>query len=695
MYRLALHISGLLNRVQPSGEVVALGTGLLVGLATGLAAVVFNLLIEFISGVSYGAAPRLGGGSHWYVLAMPAIGGLLVGPLTWFFAREARGHGVPEVMQAIALQGGRIRPIVAVLKAITASITIGTGGSAGREGPIIQIGSAIGSTVGQLFNLSDNRIRGLVASGAAGGIAATFNAPMAGVIFGLEVILGELNVGHVSAIVVSAVTSNAVMKAILGGEYIFGVKQPYTLVSAWEFILYAVLGVVAAWIAWAFVRSLVWMEDLFERQKAIPGWVQPAIGGLLLGILGLLIPRLFPFLSYDVMPDIYGGGYEPIMQALGGEMLLLPAFVLIWLKILATDLTLGSGGSGGVFAPSLFMGAMTGAAFGQVVNAFFPGIAAPPGAYALVGMGAVFAGSAHAPITAVVMLFELTGDYRIILPLMLTIIIALIVGRSLLGNESIYTLKLARRGIRLRRGRDVDVLESVPIEDVMVRDVETVPPTMTLVELSETFSHNRYHGFPVVDASGELWGMVTITDLERAVAEDRPRRTLVSEIGTPLSRLPVAYPDESMGAALTRMGTRGLAHLPVVSRENPRHLVGLVRHIDAVRAYNLALARRSELAHRQKRMQLQHAEGTEFVEIRLKEGDAAVGRRVRDAVAKMPFDFVLVSVQRNGTTLIPHGDTRLQAGDLITAFVRTDAIDDLNACLRSAPEPEGNGVAHR
>ncbi|HQE20235.1 MAG TPA: chloride channel protein, partial [Aggregatilineales bacterium] len=192
MYRLALHISGLLNRVQPSGEVVALGTGLLVGLATGLAAVVFNLLIEFISGVSYGAAPRLGGGSHWYVLAMPAIGGLLVGPLTWFFAREARGHGVPEVMQAIALQGGRIRPIVAVLKAITASITIGTGGSAGREGPIIQIGSAIGSTVGQLFNLSDNRIRGLVASGAAGGIAATFNAPMAGVIFGLEVILGEL-----------------------------------------------------------------------------------------------------------------------------------------------------------------------------------------------------------------------------------------------------------------------------------------------------------------------------------------------------------------------------------------------------------------------------------------------------------------------------------------------------------------------
>src|SRR5690606_20914667 len=183
-------------------------------------------------------------------------------------------------------------------------ITIGTGGSAGREGPIVQIGSAIGSTIGQLFNLSDNRIRGLVASGAAGGIAATFNAPMAGVIFGLEVILGELSVGHVSAIVVSAVTANAVMNAILGGEYTFGVEQPYALVSAWEFILYAILGVVAAWVAWAFVRSLYWAEDLFERQKAIPGWLQPAIGGLLLGMLGLLIPRLFRFRRLDVMAVI-------------------------------------------------------------------------------------------------------------------------------------------------------------------------------------------------------------------------------------------------------------------------------------------------------------------------------------------------------------------------------------------------------
>lgn len=687
MHRLALRISDLLNRVQPSGEVVALGTSLLVGLGTGLAAVAFNLLIQLITGLSFDALPRLGGGGRWYVLVMPAVGGLIVGPLIWFFAREARGHGVPEVMQAIALRGGRIRPVVAVVKGIASSITIGTGGSVGREGPIVQIGSALGSTVGQLFHLSDDRIRALVASGAAGGIAATFNAPIAGVIFGLEVILGELSVAHVGSIVVSAVTASAVMHATLGAEYAFGVQQPYALASGWEFAFYAVFGVVAAGIAWAFVRSLYWAEDLFEHQKAIPGWLQPAIGGLLLGALGLLYPRIFPFLGYERMPGIFGGGYEPIMEALGGEMLILPAFALIWLKMLATNLTLGSGGSGGVFAPALFMGAMAGAVFGQVVNALFPGVVAPPGAYALVGMGAVFAGSAHAPITAVVMLFELTGDYRIILPLMLTIVIALMVGRTLLGNESIYTLKLTRRGIRLRRGRDVDVLQGVPVEDVMTRDVATVPASMTLVELSEAFSRDRHHGFPVLDAAGRLWGVVTVADLERAVSENRPRRTPVAEIGTPFARLLVAYPDETMGAALTRMGTRGLGHLPVVSREDPHRLVGLIRRVDAIRAYNIALARRAELAHRQKRMQLRHAEGTEFVEIRLREDDAAVGVRVSEVAARMPYDCILVSVQRGGTTLIPHGETLLQPGDLITAFVKADEVDELHACLHGAPAP--------
>ena len=342
----------------------------------------------------------------------------------------------------------------------------------------------------------------------------------------------------------------------------------------------------------------------------------------------------------------------------------------------------------GVFAPALFMGAMTGIAFGQIVNLVFPGIAAPPGAYALVGMGAVFAGAAHAPITAMIMLFELTGDYRIILPLMLTVVIAMLIARGLLGNESIYTLKLTRRGIRLRRGRDVDVLESVTVADVMSQELFTVPASMTLVELSETFSEARHHGFPVLDEDGKLWGIVTIAALERAIAENKPRRTPVTEIGTPYARLLVAYPDDTMGTVLARMGSRGLGRLPVVARDDPHKLLGLVRRSDVIRAYNIALARRLELAHRQKRMQLHHSDGTEFAEIRLEDGDAVVGGTVRDVAGRMPDDCILVSIQRGGVTLIPHGDTRFQPGDLVTAFVKSEDVEGLQRCLRGSPEPE-------
>ncbi|HLV44751.1 MAG TPA: chloride channel protein, partial [Aggregatilineales bacterium] len=221
--RLAVPLGALLDRVQPSGEIVAVSTSLLVGLGTGLAAVAFNLLIQTFTGLSFSTLPDAAGGARWTLVAVPALGGLLVGPLIYLFAREAKGHGVPEVMQAIALRGGRIRPVVAVVKAITASITIGTGGSVGREGPIVQIGSALGSTIGQLFHLSEERIRNLVACGAAGGIAATFNAPIAGVIFAVEVILGELSANHAGTIIISAVTASATMDLILGSEYAFPV----------------------------------------------------------------------------------------------------------------------------------------------------------------------------------------------------------------------------------------------------------------------------------------------------------------------------------------------------------------------------------------------------------------------------------------------------------------------------------------
>jgi CIC family chloride channel protein len=364
-----------------------------------------------------------------------------------------------------------------------------------------------------------------------------------------------------------------------------------------------------------------------------------------------------------------------------GRLTVYVVLALLFLKLIATSLTLGSGGSGGVFAPSLFMGAMLGAGFGLITHTLFPGIGISPGAYALVGMGAVFAASGHAPITAVIIMFELTGDYRIILPLMLTVVVATLVSQKILSGESIYTLKLTRRGVRLERGRDVDVMQGVTVDEVMRLEVDTVGPDLNLVELSELFSRMRYHGMPVLDSQGKLLGMVTVDDLDRAVENNLSRRATVAQIATPREQLLVVYPDETMGEALARMSRRGLGTLPVVSRNDPDHLLGLIRRPDILRAYNLGLARRAELQHRARRMQLRNLDGTEFVDLILKQGDRAVGQTVENIACIMPHQCIFISVRRDGRVLIPHGDTTFQVGDHITAFTRSEDGETLHTCL--------------
>lgn len=674
--------NSLFDKWQLPPEVSMIGAALVVGLGTGLGAVVFRYLIRAIEWVGYDWFPGLTAGwGRAYVVIVPAVGGLLVGPLIYFFAREAKGHGVPEVMEAVALNGGRIRPIVALVKSLASALSIGSGGSVGREGPIVQIGSALGSTMGQLLHLSDERIRNLVACGAAGGIAATFNAPIAGVIFALEIILGEFSIHYFSTVVISSVTSATVGRVVFGNSPAFSIPMEYGIKSLWEFSFYPILGVLAAVTGVVFVRLLYWSEDLFARWKQVPEWAQPAIGGMLLGLLGLSYPTLTG-LSWERMPQVFNVGYGVIENALANQFTLVAVMTLLVLKLLATSLTLGSGGSGGIFAPALFMGAMLGAGFALIMNGLFPGITSPPGAYALVGMAATFAASAHAPLTAVLILFELTGDYRIILPLMLTVVVATLLAQWLLSGESIYTLKLTRRGIRLQKGRDVDVMQGVLVEEVMRTEVDTVGMELMLPELAEMFNQSRHHGLPVLNDQGRLWGIVTVTDLDRATANNMSRSTTVSEIGVPRERLLVAYPDETIGEALTRMGRRGLGRLPVVSRTDPDRLTGLIRRADIIRAYNLALSRRAELQHRARRMRLRNLDGTEFVDLKLQKGDRAIGQTVQDIACAMPEDCILISIRRDDRIFIPHGETTFQANDRVTAFIRSRDVESLYSCLK-------------
>jgi len=353
------------------------------------------------------------------------------------------------------------------------------------------------------------------------------------------------------------------------------------------------------------------------------------------------------------------------------------------LKLLATSLTLGTGGSGGVFAPSLFMGAMLGAAFELLLRQVFPTIVAPNGAYALVGMAAVFAATAHAPITAVLILFELTGDYRIILPLMLTVVVSTVLAQRLLGGESIYTLKLSRRGVRLEQGRDTDILHSVTVAEVMTHQAATASVDTSISELSDLFNRYRHHGLIVLDKGQKLWGIVSISDLEQALLAERPSTTLVSEIGTSWPYLKVAYPEETIGDALARMGVRGLGRLPVVSRDDPYQLLGVVRRADIIKGYDLALTRRSEIHHQTQQIQEQTDEAMEFIEIPVSPQDAVVGKTVQKIAMIMPKECVLVSIRRDGKVIIPHGDTVFQAGDHITAFTSRQDAEQLFRSLHS------------
>jgi CIC family chloride channel protein len=399
----------LSDRIRFSETTILIATAIVIGAGTGLGAVFFIRLIGLVQKTFFGGGEMLFGGmDRWLLIAIPVVGGLIGGPIIAFFAKEAKGHGVPEVMQAIALKGGRIRPRVVVAKIAASALCIGTGGSAGREGPIVQVGAALGSTLGQWLKLSSGRIRNLVACGAAAGIAATFNAPIAGVVFAMEVILGELHLGDLGNVIISALTASTIARVFLGDNPAFTIPR-HAMRTPWEVFLYALLGVLAAFVAVLFIRMLYWFEDLFDNWK-FPDALKPAIGGLLLGALGFAYPIALAWGGMPAnealsglpitanMPHVFGAGFTIIEDALLGKSSFILLFLLIFLKPLATSFTLGSGNSGGVFAPSLFSGAALGGAFGLLVERIFPGATAGPGAFATVGMAAVFAGAARAPL---------------------------------------------------------------------------------------------------------------------------------------------------------------------------------------------------------------------------------------------------------------------------------------------------------
>ena len=672
----------ILDRLSPPEGLLLLVLSAAIGAVTGLAAVFFIHLIAFIGEKSYSVVSFFfSSPGPWAYIAVPVGGALLAGPLVAWFARETKGHGIPEVMQALVQHGGRIRARVALVKIVTSALCIGTGGSAGREGPIVQVGSALGSSIGQILHLSDERIRNLVACGAAAGIAATFNAPIAGVAFAIEVLMSELQVRLFGNIVIAAVAASIVSHNFLGDNPAFNVPS-HSLESPVAIVFFLALGLAAALVGVGFILTLGRFEQAFDEWE-FPAALKPAVGALCLGLLGFIYHLLattgvdpsaeggggFDLIAH--IPHVYGSGFEFIETALLGKVEIQLLLVLLLFKLLATSLTLGSGNSGGVFAPSLFIGAMLGGAMGEMFHGWWPDLAGDPGAYALVGMAAVFAGSARAPLTAMLIVFEMSNDYSLILPLMVAAVTSCYLAQYLYV-DSIYTQRLSRRGIRFHQGRDIDIMQGVLVREVMQKEVVKVNREDSLSDLYRLFQETNLLGFPVLDSDSLLWGVVTLQDMERVFSQETLNLRGASVGDVAVTDPVTVFADEPIYTAIQKMAPRGLARLPVVSRSNDRVLLGMISRSDILRAYDVGIVRKQRGQMLEEQSVLRGEQYNGFAEILLDSGQHAVGRMLKDLA--LPQSINVVSIERNGVLMVPHGNTAFLSGDIVTIFGRKESL---------------------
>ena len=574
-YRIQVRARQLFNTVPLREHQKIYILTLLVGAICGLAAVLFHLLLDFFQDhIIYSAAATL----HWWriplVIIIPALGGLVAGAGLFYFAPEASGSGIPQVKAAYYLGAGRISARVIPAKMILAALNIGTGASLGREGPTVQICAAIASVLGRLFAISRRRLQGLLPVGAAAGLAAAFNTPIAAVTFTLEEILGDSAAKPLGSIVIAAVIAAVIERSILGENPLFS-APPYRLNRPSELVFYALLGVTAALAAVVFNECLLRLRRRFRQQRRIPQWAAPGVGGLILGVIGLCA------LMLTGSSSVFGIGYGQLSVELQGKLPLNVLAILAVSKLIGTVISYSSGSSGGIFGPSLYIGGMIGGAVGLLTQYVLADPLTSPGAFALVGMGAVFAGIVRAPVTSIIIIFEMTNNYSMILPLMVSNITSYAVATKL-SPVPIYDALLLQDGIRLPHA-EKHALRMIPVSAAMTRDVVSVPGHMTVAESFEYVQKlpEHHHAYPVVDGAGRITGIVTFNDLKRALAAGRGGEKLERAAHKNLVR---AYPDEALDTVMLKLGRHGISQLPVVSRTKASRLLGIITLHDVARA---------------------------------------------------------------------------------------------------------------
>ena len=635
----------LIERAKPySPQTIVLA--LLTGMIGGLGAIVFRWLISVIQAFVGWLWPGGPSPLHILIFLAPAVGLVAVNLISYYFAREVKGHGVPQILEALALRGGRIRPRVSFFAILAPAITIGTGGSVGREGPIALIGSAFGSLVGQALRLSDRDISLLLACGAAAGIGATFNAPIAGGFFGLEVILGTYAMGALVPVFLASVMGVTVFNAFMGSRAVL-VTPPYHVINHFAPLFMIILGIVMSFVAWLYTSGLTFSEDLFARLP-LRFWQKGLLGGALVGLIGL------------ALPEILGVGYPVMHQALLGQLGLGLLFVLFAAKIVATLITIGAGGSGGVFAPSLYIGGMAGGAFGALLHAIAPALAPHPAIYAVAGMAAMFAAAAQAPFVAITILLEMTGDYRLTAPVMAAAAISYGLYRFF-TPYSMYTVRLSRRGIVILRGQDVRPTDQVAVrtqvDPLQDRRFDANMPSGEAYEIL-TSSGRTY---ALVTDQGKVIGLLTLVELVHAMGEqgsaERPVREIISPMPRPIDA------DASLDEALRQLGQYDVDALPVTDQGK---VIGIISRGAVLRGYRAATLRTLTISRQIQELTEDAADPGQFFDIYLPASSPVVGKSIVDL--GLPQSALVVAIRRQGKAVIPHGSTVLEPGDRVVVF---------------------------
>jgi len=575
-----------MNLSNPTKEFLFLLLAILIGALAGVGTLGFLALIAV---EQWGFWPGHGhfmnqvlAAPWWLKILIPTLGGLVVGPVIAFWAQEARGPGVPEVIEAAALREGRISPFKALIKAGVTSLTIATGGSVGREGPGIGIGAAIGSYMTRMFSFSTGKGRICLACGTAAAFAATFNTPISGALFTIEVILADMEIVYLGHIVIAAIVAVLISRQFIGDLPTFHVPA-FFLHSNVELLVYLALGLLAGLISIAFTRSVYATDGIFRRLP-LPEWLKPALGGLGLGLLAL------------VTPHILGVGYSSINLSLAGKFVLTAAAFLLLMKFVATVLCLGSGMSGGIMGPNLFIGAMLGTVLSQVANHFFPGLHLIPTDYALVGMGAVVAGTTLGPITATLIIFELSNSHAVIVPAMVSCITSFIVVKSLYGYST-YEMKLLRRGIKIFQGRAVHLLESMKVKDYMSKKMELIHDDTPLPEILHRAEASSYPFFLVLDEKDELSGVLTLWDLRPVLAHQEEAAATLTARDLRTAEVVSIHPEDDFETAFHLLEKKEFSSLPVVLPPRDKVVVGILKIEDALTAYNQRLLKEQTLRY--------------------------------------------------------------------------------------------------